>query len=51
MVIFLLYDIEKLYVNAGMLEKVSPASEFLPAVSCLSQASAFWHSTVSLGTD
>ncbi len=46
MVLFLLYDIEKSYVNAGMSEcwrKVSPASAFLPVVSCLSPASVFRH--------
>ncbi len=34
------YDIEKSYVNSGMRRKVSPASAFLPLVSCLSPASA-----------
>jgi hypothetical protein len=43
MVLFLLYDIEKSYVNAGCWRKVSLASAFLPIVSCLSSASAFWH--------
>jgi hypothetical protein len=46
MVLFLLYDIEKSYVNAGMSEcrrKVSPASAFLPVVSCLRPASVFRH--------
>jgi hypothetical protein len=46
MVSFLLYAIEKSYVNAGMSEcwrKVSPASAFLPVVSCLSPASVFRH--------
>jgi hypothetical protein len=38
----LLYDIEN-HVNAGMPEKDSPASAFLPVVSCLSPASAFRH--------
>jgi hypothetical protein len=41
MVLFLLYDSDKSYVNAGMPEKVSPASEFLPVVRCLSPPSAF----------
>jgi hypothetical protein len=44
MVLLLLYDIEKSYVNAGMSEcwrKVSPASSFLPVVCCLSPASGF----------
>jgi hypothetical protein len=46
MVLFLLYDIEKSYVNAGMSEyrrKVSPTSAFLPVDSCLSPASVFRH--------
>jgi hypothetical protein len=43
MVLFLLYDIEKSYVNAGMPKKVSPASAFLLVVSYLSPASAFRH--------
>ncbi len=37
------YDIENSYVNAGMPEKVSPTSAFLPVVSCLSPASAIQH--------
>jgi hypothetical protein len=43
MMLFLLYDIEKSYLNARMPErrrKVSPASTFFPVVSCLSPASA-----------
>ncbi len=43
MVLFLLYDIEKSYVNARMPEKFSPASAFLPVVSRLSPALAFRH--------
>jgi hypothetical protein len=47
MVLILLNDIEKSYVNAGMSEcrrKVSPASSaFLPLVICLSPASVFQH--------
>jgi hypothetical protein len=44
MVLFLLCDIEKSYVNVEMSEcrrKASPASAFLPVVSCLSPASGF----------
>jgi hypothetical protein len=40
MVLFLLLDVEKSYVNDGMLENVSSASAFLPIVSCFSTASA-----------
>jgi hypothetical protein len=46
MVLFLLNDIEKSYVNAGMSEcgrKVSPASAFLLVVSCFSAASVYLH--------
>ncbi len=46
MVLFLLFEIEQSYVNVGMSEyrrKVSPASTFLPVVSCISPASAFRH--------
>ncbi len=44
MVLFLLCDIEKSNVNAGMPEgKVSPASAILPVVSFLSPVSAFRH--------
>ncbi len=43
MEILFLYDIEKSYVNAGMPEKSSQASEFLPVVSCLCPALAFRH--------
>ncbi len=42
----LLYDAEKSYGNAKMLErrkKNIPASAFLPVVHCLSPALAFWH--------
>ncbi len=45
-VLFLLYYIEKSYVNAGMSEcrrKVGPASAFLPVVSCISSPSVFRH--------
>jgi hypothetical protein len=46
MVLFLLYDIEKSYVNAGMSEyrrKVSPTWAFLSVDRCLSPASVFRH--------
>jgi hypothetical protein len=43
MVFFLLYDVEKSYINAGMPGKVSPAPAFLPVVNCLSPESAFRH--------
>jgi hypothetical protein len=43
MVLCLLYDVEKSFINAGMPEKVSSASAFLPEVSCFSPASAFRH--------
>ncbi len=42
MVLFLLYDIKKSYVNARMPE-ISPALAFLSVVSCLSPTSAFRH--------
>ncbi len=41
--LFLLYDVESSYVNAGMPEKSCPASAFLPAVHFFSPASAFRH--------
>jgi hypothetical protein len=44
--LFLLYDIEKLYINARIPEcriKLSQASAFLPVISCFSLASAFRH--------
>jgi hypothetical protein len=43
MVSFLLYDVEKSSANAGMPEKISPESAFLPVLNCLSLASAFRH--------
>ncbi len=43
MVLFLLKDVEKSYVNAEMPEKVSSVSAFPPVVSSVSPASAFRH--------
>jgi hypothetical protein len=36
MVLFLLYDVNKSSPNAGMPEKVSSESAFLPVLNCLS---------------
>jgi hypothetical protein len=46
MVLKLRRDVEKYFVNVGMpefQEKVSPATAFLPVVSCVSPTSAFLH--------
>ncbi len=39
----LIYDTDKSLVNAGMPEKVSPASAFLPVVIFVSPATEFRH--------
>ncbi len=43
LVLLVLYDVEKSYVNAEMPGKVCPASAVLPAVNFFSPASAFRH--------
>jgi hypothetical protein len=53
LMLLVLYDMKKSYVNAGMPEcrrKVSPESVFLPAVNFFSPASAFRHQGQSCTT-
>jgi hypothetical protein len=54
LVLYLIYDVEKSYINAGMLEcrgKVRPASAFSTLVNCLSPASVFLHQGKSGAAD